>query len=80
MACNGPEDVDVDPRLERAFRRGYISGMYDALIGIRSRLSDEEFTELEEWVSRNLTTWSTTDLEKPLRPPTPAASSFLPAA
>jgi hypothetical protein len=67
----GPEDGDVDPKLEWRFRRGYVNGIYDALLGVKSRLTEDEFNRLELWVQKSLVPWSTTNLEKAVRPPAP---------
>jgi hypothetical protein len=79
MIPSGPEDMDVDPRREHAFRRGYISGVYDALLGVKSRLTQEEFSRLEAWVQQGLSPWTTTNLEKAVRPPVPSDSTLLPS-
>ena len=73
---DGPEDMDVDPHRERAFRRGYLSGIYDALTGVRRRLTDDEFRRLEVWMQDSLTAWAATNLEKPIRPPEPSDPSL----
>ncbi len=72
MTPNGPEDMDVDPRREHAFRRGYISGIYDALLGVKNRLSQDEYDRLEAWIAEGLRPWTTTNLEKAIRPPIPS--------
>jgi hypothetical protein len=38
MVCD-PSDLDVDPVFERGFRKLYIDGNYDALKGLRGRLT-----------------------------------------
>ena len=79
MIPGGPEDMDVDPRREHAFRRGYVSGIYDALLGVKSKLTHDEFSRLEAWVQQSLSPWTTTNLEKAVRPPTPSDPTLLSA-
>lgn len=68
---SSPDDMEVDPQVERGFRRGYVNGLYDALIGVKERLSDDEFRLLEEWISGVLVPWSNTGLSTAIRPPEP---------
>jgi len=70
--ANGPEDMDVDPHRKHAFRRGYVSGIYDALLGVKSRLTEDEISRLEAWVQQSLSPWTTTNLQKAVRPPPPS--------
>jgi hypothetical protein len=79
MAHDGPEDMAVDPRLEHAFRRGYVSGVYDALLGVKSKLTEDEFGLIESWVQQCLSPWSTTNLETAVRPPAPSDPALSPA-
>ncbi len=72
MASDGPDDMGVDVRREHAFRRGYISGVYDTLLGVKNRLSQDEYSRLEAWVVEGLQPWTTTNLEKAIRPPLPS--------
>jgi hypothetical protein len=74
---SGPEDMDVDPHREHAFRRGYISGIYDALLGVKNKLTEDEFNRLEAWVHQSLSLWSTTNLKKAVRPPPPSDQGLL---
>jgi flagellar motor switch protein FliM len=79
MAESGPEVMDVDPHREQAFRRGYISGIYDALLGVKGKLTEDEFTRLETWVHQSLCPWAKTNLQRAVRPPPPSDATLLPA-
>lgn len=78
MVDYGPDDLEVDPQRERAFRRGYISGIHDALLGVKAKLTEDEFIRLEVWVQESLSPWTTTNLQKAVRPPPPSDLTLLP--
>lgn len=71
MGDGGPEDQDMNPEHSQWFRTGYLNGIYDALLGVKTRLSQEEFDELTDWVSYTLRPWAKENLTKAIRPPKP---------
>ncbi len=76
MTIAGPEDLEVDPHRERAFRRGYVNGIYDAILGLKSKLSEDEFNVLDGWLRQQLVPWITSNLNKAVKPPIPSDPSL----
>ena len=58
---------EIDPSLERMYRRGYLAGFYAA--GVSCRLPPKEQAKLERWLEEVLFRWSTDDLDRAVRPP-----------